>query len=642
MTASDATFAFDQMFGDSPPSEFLKPHYVPKNSMLATSTLSITSNFGLLGSLAALDTETAMAPLAFKGRSKVRLIQFWGASHNFWYDLKTFNEADWQELKENLEQRDITYIMQNAAFDLRVLKGCKIHLRNTVHDTMLQSYLLYNGMPKVELNLEAIAKRELGVEVDKTLQKQDWMNAELNAEDMQYAMGDVQYTWEAFHMMDTKIKEQGLAQAYEIERKALLATVEMESTGLRLDRAFIDDHVRDLQEERDSSLSSFIELLDTDLPETDKLPRNEDGSINLNKKTSGSVRLGTKVYAGFNPGSSKQLLEKLKLIGVEPTNPAGKPSVDKKFMAQWRHLPVVQSYLGWKKSDKHIQMCQTLIKAQDPEDARIYARFNQAVTFTGRYSSSSPNLQNVPRGDMRYAFSAPEGRMLVDLDYSGFEARAVCSEYIADEPAMREAFILGKDVHRATAAKMFNVPEDEVTDEQRRRAKGTNFGAIYGSSANGLVNYFMSEGVTISLKEGEQFLQAWLKAYPNIAKWHKHCRAMVDAGEPVRMVDGRRRYLIGEMERHTIFANNTVQGSCASAMKLAMYGIQKEIRSVDSSARLVAQIHDEILIECDEAKAPDVLSLAKSIMEQAGAEIFGDGIKMVAEGSYGKTWGEAH
>ena len=609
--------------------------------MTITKTLSITQNFDLLGSLAACDTETAMVPLAFKGRKYVRLIQFWGENHNFWYDLQTFNEADWQELKENLEQRDLTLIFQNANFDLRVLQGCLIRPRKLVHDTMLQSYLLQNGLPNVSNSLAAIAKRELGVDLDKTLQKQDWMNAQLTDEDMAYAMGDVQITWEAFHRMSDKIREQGLSLAYEIERKALLPTIEMESTGLRMDRALIDEQVGDLTEERDTSLAAFIEMLDTELPDDAKLPRHEDGSINLNKKASGSIRLGTKQYPGFNPGSAKQLLEKFNLIGVEPTDPTGKPSVDKKYLTAWGHNPVVRPYLSWKKADKHLQMCATLIKAQDQEDGRIYARFNQTGTFTGRYSSSTPNLQNIPRGAMRYAFAVEEGRALVDLDYGGMELRASCSERIADEPAMREVFNTGGDVHRATAAKMFSISEDEVTDEQRRQAKATNFGALFGSSANGLVNYFQSQGVTISLKEGEEFLSNWLKAYPNIAQWHRNCRNMVSAGEPVRMVDGRRRYLVGDKERHTTFCNNTVQGSCASVMKLAMYGIHKELRKIDPSARLVAQIHDELLIECDEDKADAVLSLAESVMVQAGSEIFGTDIEMVAEGGIGNSWGAA-
>ena len=643
--ASEAAKAFDHQFALTTPNNFPSIYSAGARTNMATQ-LSISSNFGLLGPLAACDTETALAPLSFKGRKYVRLIQFWSESYSFYFDLKTFNEADWQELKENMEQRDLTLIFQNANFDLRVLQGCRIYPRKLVHDTMLQSYLLTNGLPlkkgeKGHNNLAAIASRELGVEVDKTLQSQNWMEAELSEADMRYAMGDVQLTWEAYHRMAPKISEQGLDTVYEIERKALLPTVEMEATGLRMDRDIIDEQVKDLMEERDSSLAAFIEMLDTELPEDAKLPRLEDGSINLNKKTSGSVRLGTKVFAGFNPGSSQQLLKNLKLIGIEPVDPTGKPSVDKKYMRVWGHSPVVQNYLAWKRCDKHLQMCQTLIKHQDPETRRIHARFNQTGTFTGRYSSSSPNLQNIPRGLMRYAFRVTEGRALVDLDYGGMELRAACSDRIADEPAMRGVFNMGGDVHRATAAKMFSVSEDEVTDEQRRQAKATNFGALFGSSPNGLVNYFQSQGVTISLKEGTEFLNSWLAAYPNIARWHRHCRSMVEQGAPVEMVDGRRRYLYGDKERHTTFANNTVQGSCASVMKLAMYGIHAQLKDIDPSARLVAQIHDELLIEVAEDKADAVLSLAESVMVSAGKEIFGDGIEMVAEGGIGDSWGAA-
>ena len=213
MTAFDPAKAFDQQFPFTTPNSFPSIYSAGALTNMA-SQLSISSNFGLLGQLAACDTETAMAPLSFNGRKYVRLIQFWGEGYSFYFDLKTFNEADWQELKENIEQRDLTLIFQNANFDLRVLQGCGIRPRKLVHDTMLQSYLLTNGIPlkagqKGHNNLAAIAKRELGVEVDKTLQSQNWMEAELTEADMRYAMGDVQLTWEAYHRMAPKFLSRG-------------------------------------------------------------------------------------------------------------------------------------------------------------------------------------------------------------------------------------------------------------------------------------------------------------------------------------------------------------------------------------------------------------------------------------------------
>lgn len=605
-------------------------------------TPTITEHFFKLGNIFAADFETAMAPAAFRGRDHVRLFQAWNDNYSCWFDLAQFSDADWDEFQVNISSPELTLIFQNAAFDLRVLQGCGIYPRGQIQDTMLLSWLLNNGIPNVSNSLEAIAKRELDVTLDKSLQKQDWMSADLNAEDMAYAMKDVEITWQVFPLMYDRACEAGLLTAYEIEIKAILPTIQMEATGLHMDRALLDEQVAELIETRDTSLAAFIEMLDAELQEFDQegLPRLEDGSFNLNKATRGSVRLGTKVYAGFNPGSSTQILKHFNAIDVDPRDPAGKPSVDKKFLAPFAHREVVRIYLQWKRADKHLQMCKTLIEAQQ-EDGRIYARFNQTGTFTGRYSSSGPNLQNLPRGPIRYCFTAPAGRAMVDLDYSGMELCALCSPRIADEPAMRDAFNSGADIHKRTASLMFNVPEEEITDEERRQAKATNFGAAYGSGPGGLVAYFQSLGQTISLAEGDAFLKAWLNAYPNIAKWHRQCRDMVQAGEPVRMVDGRRRFLYGDAAKHTTMANNIVQGSSASAMKLALYAIHDRMVMVDPSARLVGVIHDEVLIECDENCADEVLELAEKCMVEAGVEIFGDAILLKAEGGIGDSWGSA-
>lgn len=187
--------------------------------------------------------------------------------------------------------------------------------------------------------------------------------------------------------------------AYEVELKAIWPTIQMESTGLFLDRARIDEQMLDLEDTRKTALAAFVEELDTELQDAGEegLPKLDDGRINLNKKTTGSVRLGTKVFAGFNPGSSQQLLARFKEIGIEPCDPRGKPSVDKKFLASYTSRSVIKQYLSWKRADKHLQMCKTLIDAQQ-EDGRIYARFNQTGTFTGRYSSSGPTCRTSPAG----------------------------------------------------------------------------------------------------------------------------------------------------------------------------------------------------------------------------------------------------
>jgi len=321
------------------------------------------------------------------------------------------------------------------------------------------------------------------------------------------------------------------------------------------------------------------------------LPTLPNGMINLNKK-SYTLEDGTKVPVGFNPGSSQQLLIAFQAIGIEPKDKFGKPSVNQVLLADYKEQSIIRSYLSWKKADKHLQMCKTLIKHQQ-EDGRIYARFNAQGTLTGRYSSSNPNMQNIPRGDLRLAFSVPIGRQLVNLDYTGMELVGLCSERVANEPAMAKVFLEGGDVHRATAAKMFSLPEEEITGEQRRLAKSVNFAAAYGSSPGGIVAYFQGLGMNISLEQGKDFLEAWVDAYPNIHKWHQNCKKLVDAGEPARMVDGRRCFLNGVRAKHTVMCNNIVQGSCASAMKLALYGIYSGLPALDKTARLIGVIHDE-------------------------------------------------
>ena len=366
--------------------------------------MNIAEDFKKAGLTIAVDTETAMAPRAFEGRDCVRLLQVYSPKHEFWYDLAEFSDEDWHELWIWLEDPCLHTIFQNAAFDLRVLQGCGINICGKVEDTMLQSYLLHNGIPTAKHNLAAIAFRELGIKLDKSLQKSDWMNADLTEEEIEYGMNDVRVTYQSFFSMADKIAKFDLEVPYEVEIKAILPTVEMEATGLNLDRAAMDDLAKDLEETRATSLAAFVEGLDSDLREynADPLPRHADGRINLNKKTTGSVRLGTKQYAGFNPGSSQQLLARFNAIGIDPTDPLGKPSVDKKYLAAHTERAVIRDYLSWKRADKHLQMCATLTSAQ-AENGRIYGRFNQTGTFTGRYSSSNPNCKTSPVGICAFA-----------------------------------------------------------------------------------------------------------------------------------------------------------------------------------------------------------------------------------------------
>jgi DNA polymerase-1 len=597
----------------------------------------IAAELRQLGTSFALDTETALAPLCFEP-GQWRLLQLHSETASLWYDVPTLSSADFEVLKQFLERRDLEITAQYLAFDYRVLLANNITLQGRFFDTLIASTLLHNGRPKMSHSLESIAKRELGAVLDKTLQAQDWMNAELTPQDLQYAMEDVRITWELAGILHEQIAAQNLVAVYNLECALVPAVVQMEHTGIFLDPDTIAGTVDYYKSEAFSSKEIFLETLDGRLESEGlpRLPREEDGSFNTRATATGSVRLGTKKLPGFNINSSQQLLQWFKYLGIEPIDDAGKPSTDKKVLARFMSDELVRMLLHYKRVEKRLGMAQKLVE-HCGSDGRIHARFMPLATGTGRFASSSPNLQNVPRDpDFRCAFKAstPE-RRLVQADYSGMELRVAAA--IAGERRMIYAFNAGADIHTRTAALMYGKDEASVSKEDRRTAKALNFGALYGSSAKGVQAYCATLGLFISTKEAGELLRKWHDAYPAFGKWHDYCSAMAMRGEPVRTRIGRRRLLFGEDNRLTTQANNVVQGTSADIMKAALIEIHRQL---PPEAYLVATCHDEVIAECREEDGEALLEIVLREMEQAAIPILGDGIRIVAEGGVLTSWGD--
>ena len=580
-----------------------------------------------------------MAPLSFQGRNHVRLLQLLSDAGERWYDLQTFKDSDWDELKLVLEDPAICWVGQNTSFDYRCLLGCGITLKGRLEDTMVQSALLGNGLTNTSNSLEAIAKRVLGQVLDKTLQKQDWMGAELNDADLAYAMGDVRITWQAWQEQRAMVKTAGLQRVYNLECALIPAVVEMEHTGMLLNQDQAAAAIAQLEGEIEASRGEFLELLDSQLRELhgEGLPREPDGSYNLRAKKA-LVRDGG-APAGFNINAPGQVLTRLNQLGIEPTDPkTGKPTTDKKVLRPLADNPVVFSLLAYKRAEKRRSMIQGWIDKNIEADGRIHARFSPLSTGTGRFSCSSPNLQQVPRESyIRDCFVAADGHELVVMDVNAMELRVACSEPIADEQQMQAAFRDGADPHLRTASLMFGIAEEDVDKTKRQQAKGTNFGAVYGSGAGGLKDYFAALGIALTFEEASEFLRRWKAAYPGFAKWHQWCARKADTGE-VRMVDGRRRWLMGEMARPTVYANNQTQGTSASIVKLTMVNVH---RSLPVGARLIAQIHDELIVEAKEGLGEELLETMKKELRLAGRAVIGDSVEMVGSGSVAKSWGQA-
>lgn len=589
-----------------------------------------------LGECFALDMETAMAPRCFAAR-QARLIQFANDSVVLTYDLLAFGQQEWSTLKEFLERPELELYGQNIGFDLRVLYANGIKVQGTLMDTMVASQLLYNGQPKMSHALVEIARREVNVKLDKTLQKSDWMAAELSEAEIEYAENDVLTTWQAAHVLHEKIASNGLEDVYRLECALIPAVMQMEHHGIYLDADVISETVSNYAQESESAKALFLETLDTRLEEegAPRLPREDDGNFNTRIKDSGSIRLGTKRYAGFNINSSQQVLTWWKYLGIEPVDEAKKPSLDKKVLARFQSDELVRIFLHYKRVEKRMGMAQKLVEHRD-DDGRIRARFMPLATGTGRFSSSSPNLQQVPRDpDFRCAFRAPEGRVLVQADYKAMELLGAAA--IADESRMLAAFREGVDVHTRTASLMFGVDEAEITKEQRQQSKAVSFGALYGSGAAGVQRYCATLGLFLSLKEAADLLKRWHAAYPAFSKWHQDCDRRAIREEPVRTVIGRRRKLFGEDNRLTTQANNIVQGTCADIMKAALVMIYRQL---PETAFLVAVVHDEVLVECDEIDGDKVLDLVTTEMEAAAVPILGSAVAFTAEGGVLQSWGD--
>lgn len=606
------------------------------------SDVSIWNELKRLGTYFCLDTETAMAPQCFQPR-QARLIQFHNDTTSLYFDLLAFGDDEWAELGAFLEDPVLEIYGQNLLFDYRVLYANGIRLRGTLFDTMVASNLIHNGRAKMSHSLAEIARRELGKVVDKSLQAgggaTSWMEGELTEARIAYAMGDVITTWECAHVLHEQIEAQGLSDVYALECALIPAVAQMEHHGMYLDPDAISETVEHYSCESQMAKLCFLETLDGRLQDAGApaLPKDDDGTFNTRTKDSGSIRLGTKRFAGFNLNSSSQVLAYWKFLGIEPVDDAKKPTTDRKVLARFQSDELVRMFLHYKRVEKRKGMAQKLTEHCD-DDGRIRARFMPLATGTGRFSSSSPNLQQVPRDpQFRCAFRAPEGRRLVQADYAAMELRVAAA--IANERAMIDAFNAGADIHTRTAALMFNLTEAEIKErkELRQQAKAVNFGALYGSSARGVQQYFATLGMFISEKQARELLQLWHAAYPAFGKWHQLCQAKAMKGDPVRTIIGRRRLLFGDENRLTVQANNVVQGTSADITKAALIAIH---RALPAKAFLVATVHDEILVECEEAHAEGIAEMVIREMEEAAVPMLGKGIRIKAEGGVLTSWGD--
>ena len=353
-------------------------------------------------------------------------------------------------------------------------------------------------------------------------------------------------------------------------------------------------------------------------------------------------------FAGgeFNVNSPKQLgevlFEKLSLPAGKKTKTGYSTNVDVLAKLRDKH-PIIPEIMTFRKLTKlQATYAEGLLKVIGP-DGRVRTTFQNTVTATGRLSSTDPNLQNIPvrtdlGAEIRKMFVPAPGMVFVDADYSQIELRVL--SHMADDKAMQDAFNSGSDIHRVTASQVFGVPFEEVTAQMRRSAKAVNFGIVYGIS-----EFSLSEDIGVSRQEAKRYIDSYLEKYHGIRDF---MTAVVENGTRdgwVATLYGRRRYLpdlksskymVREAARRMAM-NAPIQGTAADIIKLAMLRVRDALKAAGLQARLVLQVHDELIVECPEAEAGTVQALVAREMEQAASLA----VPLTAEAKTGRSWYEA-
>ncbi len=545
-------------------------------------------------------------------------------AHEAWYlPCGPDNTAAYAALLKPLfEDEAIAKIGQNIKFDIMVLDRLGIRVRGFKYDTMLLHYLLD---PESRHNMNFLARTYLNyspVEIETLIgrgAKQLTMDRVAVETVAEYAAEDADVTFQLKEVLWPKVVEQGFETLYrQIEEPLIDVLADIELAGVRIDCDILSDYGRRLNEELSGIEERIRELAG-------------EPTLNINS----ARQLGEVLFTKLNI-DPKPKLTKTKQYRT-----------DEEYlqMLSDRHpiIGLILDYRGVKKLlSTYVEALPQLV---NPKTGRVHASFNQAVTATGRLSSTNPNLQNIPvrdeRGrEIRKAFvPADDDHLLLSADYSQVELRLMA--HLSGDPALIEAFRHGEDIHAATAARLFGVSLSEVTSEQRRRAKTANFGIIYGISAFGL-----AQRLNIPRTEAKEIIDGYFASYKGVKEYMDRVIAQAREDGYVSTIFGRKRYLSdirshnavarGLAERNAI--NAPIQGSAADIMKLAMIAVHREFERLGLRSKVILQVHDELVIDMYKPEREEVIRIVVDAMEHA-ADLK---VSLTVDFGEGNNWLEAH
>jgi DNA polymerase-1 len=525
-----------------------------------------------------------------------------------------------QEFKSIFENPSIKKIGQNIKYDVIVLKSYEIDVQGISFDTMLAHYLID---PDTRHNMDVLAENYLNyspVSIETLIGKgknQGSMREVDVKKVAEYAAEDADITFQLKNVFVPILKKDNLEELfYKVEMPLVEVLAEVERNGVKIDVEALNLYSKDLEKELKDIEQSIYNL------------------------------------AGepFNISSPQQmgkiLFDKLKLMDKPKKTKTGQYATGEEILATLTEYQIVREIQEYRQMLKlkstYIDALPTLVSKKD---GLIHTSYNQAVAATGRLSSNNPNLQNIPirteRGkEIRKAF-VPRSQdfIIVSADYSQVELRIMAS--FSKDVAMVEAFKQGKDIHTATASKIFKVPENEVSSDMRRKAKTANFGIIYGISAHGL-----SQRLNIPRKEAAQIIDAYFAEFPAVKTYMDEVIQFAQEHEYVETMLGRRRYLRdinsrnftqkSFAERNAI--NAPIQGSAADIIKLAMINIHQWLKNQNLKSKMIMQVHDELVFDVYLPEYELISTKIKELMENA----FHIEVPLVVEVGKGENWLEAH
>ncbi len=525
-------------------------------------------------------------------------------------------------LKPFFSDDKVEKVAQNLKYDMKVLKKYGVEIAGPLFDTMLAHYLL---QPDMRHNMDFLAETYLNyrpMSIEKLIGKKGKQQGSMRDVEVdrvvEYAGEDADITFQLYQAFKPGLTEGGVQDVFsKVETPLVPVLAQMEFEGVKVDVDALKSYSSALQSELESLEKSIIEEAGTP----------------------------------FNIGSPRQLGEilfgKLQLMEKPKKTKSGQYSTSEDILVQIadKH-PIVGMVLDWRQIGKlkstYVDALPELVNA---ETGRIHSTFNQTVAATGRLSSMNPNLQNIPirtdRGKKVRGMFIPRGEeyTLLAADYSQIELRIIAA--LSGDEAMISAFKNGEDIHAATASKVFDVPLDEVTREQRSHAKTVNFGIIYGVSAFGL-----SQQTNLSRMEAKEVIEAYFRTYPGVRDYIDSQVELAREQGYVQTITGRRRYLKdinsrnavvrGHAERNAV--NAPIQGSAADVIKLAMIKIHDEMKKRSMKSKMILQVHDELVFDAHNDEIQELTKLTVELMESA----YELSVPLEVDTGIGSNWLEAH